>query len=234
MLNYDNTGVTVELDELVRSGIDIWDFDYPSYYKDEEKTAFEQKVIDHYRFRQIGQETPARWLHYFRSRIREIMPYYLQLYKSVEIMDAIKDPFGNIDVTETFKETRSGSSSGSVIDESSGTNKNTVNNTDTENSQHIHSDTPQGSISNLENYMSEADKDNKTVTTNGSTNQENSSSSNQVTSSTDSGTVEHTFHKQGNQGVNTYAHDMIEFRQTFINVDMMIIDELKDLFLQVY
>ena len=80
MLNYYNTGVTVELGELVDAGFKLFDFDYPSYYQGEQKTAFEQKVIDRYRFRQIGQETPGRFKHLFRTRLREIMPYYIQLY----------------------------------------------------------------------------------------------------------------------------------------------------------
>jgi hypothetical protein len=48
------------------------------------------------------------------------------------------------------------------------------------------------------------------------------------------GTTKHTYTKKGNQGVNTYAHDMKELRDTFLNIDMMIINELKDLFLQAY
>ena len=54
------------------------------------------------------------------------------------------------------------------------------------------------------------------------------------TESENSGTVKHTLTRKGNQGVNTYAHDMIEYRQSFINVDMMVIGALRDLFLLVY
>ena len=56
-----NTKITVELRELIESGVKLWDFDYPSYYEGDEKLAFEQKVIDHYYFRQIGQ------VHLWRS-----------------------------------------------------------------------------------------------------------------------------------------------------------------------
>ena len=79
-LNYENTKVTLELREIIESGINIWDFDYPSYYQGDKKAEFEMKVIDHYYFRQIGQETVGRFLHYFRSKIREIMPLYIQRY----------------------------------------------------------------------------------------------------------------------------------------------------------
>ena len=52
-LNDYNTKVTVELGDIVESGVDIWAFEYDSYYQGDAKTAFEQKVIDHFRFRQI-------------------------------------------------------------------------------------------------------------------------------------------------------------------------------------
>ena len=39
-LNESTTKLTVELRELVENGVNVWDFDYPSYYKDEQKTAF--------------------------------------------------------------------------------------------------------------------------------------------------------------------------------------------------
>lgn len=217
-MNYYNTGVTVELGMLVDMGVDPWAFEYPSYYKGEEKKAFEQKVIDHYRFRQIGQETPARFLHYFRTRIKEVMPYYIQLYKSQELMQGIEDPFGNVDIVETFEQETTGESGATAT--ANATNEKTGNGT------RKFSNTPQGSISNLDNYMTEA-----TVETEAD---HDSSESSATSTGTSSGTTRHTLTRKGNQGVNTYAHDMKELRETFLNIDMMIINELKDLFLMVY
>lgn len=214
MYPYSNTKVTVELRELVENGVNIWDFDYPSYYEGDAKKAFEQKVIDHFYFRQIGQETTGRFLHMFRARVREVMPYYIQMYKSVEIMNEIDDPFGNVDIIETFTQTTMGKGQS----ESKTTGK---SDTDTE---HRLSTTPQGSISNIDEYMTEASKDNATVNDTGSAN----------TTASNEETVTHEFRKTGNQGVNTYAHDMVELRETFINVDMMVINALNDLFLLVY
>lgn len=253
-LPYDNTQLTVELRELVRSGVNVWDFEYPSYYKGDDKKAFEQKVLDHYWLRQIGQETAGRWLHYFRTRIREIMPYYIQLYESQALMQGIDDPFGNVDITETFEETRTETSSGSSTSTSSSTSEseNTGNSegsdteihTHTENHQRKFSNTPQGSISNLDSYMTEAnvetadDGDTATKTSEASTTTHSSGTASGTESGSSegssSGTTKHTYTKKGNQGVNTYAHDMVELRKTFLNIDMMIINELKDLFLQVY
>lgn len=211
---HDTTKLTLELRDLVEKGVDLWDFDYPSYYKGEEKKAFEQKVIDHYFLRQIGQETVGRFLHVFRTRVREIMPKYIDLYKTKEIMDAIEDPFGNVDVTETFEQETTGTATGT------GSNTSKVE----DDRERRFSNTPQGSISNLDSYMTEATVEDNSVNSSGSSNSQ----------STSSGTVKHTFTKKGNQGVNTYAHDMIEFRQSIIDVDMMVIEDLNCCFLGVY
>lgn len=241
MLNYSNTKVTLELRDVLASldekgqPFKLWDFDYPSYYQGDAKTAFEQKVIDHFLFQQIGSETVARFKHNFKTRIREIMPYYLQMYKSVEIMDAIDDPFGNVNTTETFEQTTGGTSRGSSTSEESA-NK-TDNRTGTEHDFHKMSNTPHGSLDTeiedgLNHFVTEAAADDKSQSENvTSTGKVNSSDSNETTTT---GNVSYTLTRVGNQGVNTYAHDMIEFRQSFINVDMMIIDDLRDLFLLVY
>lgn len=241
---YSNAKVTMELRDVLESRnekgelFNLWDFDYPSYYEGEEKLAFEQKVIDHYLFHQIGTETVARFKHNFKTRIREIMPYYIQYYKSVEIMDKIEDPFGNVDVTETFEQTTTDTSSGTVNNTETGTAtaNESATNTGSEDTEHRFSNTPQGSINNLDDYMTEAFIDGKDTVEDVTRNAENESTiTNTGTSeSENTGTVTHTLTRKGNQGVNTYAHDMIEFRQSFINVDMMIIGALRDLFLLIY
>ena len=263
---YNTSKVTIELRDLIKDGVNIWDFDYPSYYEGELKKAFENKVIDHYFFRQIGQETVGRFLHFFRSRIREIMPRYIDLYKTVELMHGLENPFDNVDIVETFEQlsegeastsgtgsstskgnredTRSGSSSGSESAEKSDSK------TASDNFQRKYSNTPQGSITNLDNYMTEATVETRdsseTVTSSATGSNENTSNEtstseeeSEITSTesrqnTESGRVTHTLTRKGNQGVNTYAHDIIEFRQSIIDVDMMIIRDLNDLFLGVY
>lgn len=198
----DNTKYTVELRDLIDSGVKLWDFDYPSFYSGSEKAEFERKVIDHFYFRQIGQETAGRFLHMFRTKIREIMPYYKQLYETVKIMDELPSPFDNVDVTETFTERRV-----SKVESTS----------EADNTRRF-SNTPQGSISNIDRYLTEATVDSGT----------SGGESNEDTETT------HTYTKIGNQGVNTYAHDMLEYRETLLNIDMMIIKDLEPLFLGVY
>ena len=240
MFPYYNTDVTIELRKIVDSGVDIWDFEYPCFYAGEEKKKFEQKILDHYAFRQIGQETVGRWLHYFRTRMREIMPYYNQLYKSVEIINAKEDPFESYNLTEEY--TREHSDSGSSTASGSATSE-------TENTEKVsdltaglktraHSDTPQGSIGGvvtldyLTDYTKEDDDLSRTV--NGTTTEAGSSETSATQSSEGSGNEHYTLTRRGNIGVATLGEEMQKYRAALLNVDMMVINELKDLFIQVY
>lgn len=215
---YDTTKLTVELREIIDAGVNIWDFDYPCFYTGEDKTTFEKKITDHFYFRQIGQETVGRWLHMFRSRMREIMPYYNQLYESEKYMKEIEDPFATVDYTETYEEESSGQSNTSA-------NASTNGFVDGYNERKF-SNTPQGSISNIDNYLTEATKDTHTT-------EEDTTSQSSSTGAT-SGTVKHTLKKKGAMGVTTFGHDMMEYRQSFLNIDKMVINELNDLFLGIY
>lgn len=208
--NYDNTGVTVELRKVVESGVNVWDFDYPSFYEGDQKKAFEQKVLDHYWFRQIGQETVGRFLHYFRAKVREIMPYYIERYRSVELMHSYDDPLESYHLTETFEKTGSGSSTSKSEGSASG------------GSVRKFSDTPQGTIDNMDNHLTEGEKN------------DNNSSSNVTGEASSETTENYTMTRRGNIGVQPLGDEIEKLRKAFINVDMEVINELNDLFLMVY
>ena len=236
-LNYDNSGVTVELGAIVDSGVDVWAFDYPVpkaviEYNGKtakvpfDKQAFEQKILDHYRFRQIGQETVGRWLHYFRTRIREIMPYYVQLYEFEAKWFNVDDPLESYNLVETFEE----SSHGSGTQSTSGSSENTSNTTSTTDNTRKHSDTPQGSIDNLDEYMSDATQEAGAQYGDAYV----SGSDNTESSTENTGTTTHTLTRKGNIGVQPLGGEVQNIRDAFINIDLMVINELRDLFLQVY
>lgn len=194
------------------------------------REVLNEKLLNHYKYREIGFESVEEFIDRLEITMHEIMPYYNQMYNSVEIMAKIDDPFGNVDVTETFKESRKDTTKSSASDTSETTSN--VNS----NAKNVSSETPQTEINtpaeNIDN-ISHADNVswNKTNSTDKAT---NAGSSN--TDAESSGSVEHTFTKKGNQGVNTYAHDMIEFRTSIIDVTMQIIEDsrIKELFMQVF
>jgi hypothetical protein len=142
------------------------------------------------------------------------MPYYIRRYKSVELMDSIDDPFESYNLTETYE--RQHSDTGTVTGSSSGSSESSAT--------RKHSDTPMGTITNLADHISSGDID----TDNGSSSQQSESNSQ------GSGSESYTLTRKGNIGVSTLGEEINKLRASFINVDMEIINELNDLFLQVY
>ena len=53
-------------------------------------------------------------------------------------------------------------------------------------------------------------------------------------STTNTGNTSHTLTRRGNIGVQPLGGEVQNIREAFINIDLMVINELKDLFIQVY
>ena len=88
--------------------------------------------------------------------------------------------------------------------------------------------TPQGSLDNLDNYLTEGSKDTDTNAHNGTASSESESES------SGEGSESYTLTRKGNIGVQPLGKEVEALRDSYINVDMMIIDELNDLFLGIY
>ena len=207
LLGYQNSGKTVELRELINNGFCLFDFEYPIWLESH-RIELERKIINHYALRQIGFETPARFKHYFQSRMIEIMPKYVRLYSTTQFK---YNPIENYNMVEEGRDT---------------TNQKdiTFRSTDTkENGVDRISETPHGSIDNIDKYMSQAQKQ-----TREGTNDEDFTG-------TSENTQNHSFMRKGNIGV-TSTQQLIEAERKVLEFDLdtAIIGELADLFLGVY
>lgn len=213
-----------------------------------------EKLLNHYKYREIGFETVGRFLDELEITMCEIMPKYNEMFKTVEIMAELPSPFDNVDVVETFEQettntaTGEGTSTGKVNNTSENDGTSSANIGNTANTKRLESDTPQTSIDvatkNIDGvtYASNAEwsegitegTEERTVHDEGSS--ESTSENTSRSTSEASGRVKHTMTKKGNQGVNTYAHDMNEFRTSIIDVvDQILNDErVAELFMLVY
>lgn len=197
---------TTQLRYIVESGYDLGLSDYP-IFDENYRVQLNNKIIEHYYFREIGLETAALFKKFLNRKMNEIMPYYNQLYKS----ELIKiDPITRIDLWETFNRQDKGEFNGTMQDLTNNFN--------------VYSDTPQGTLStsDIQNnlYASSASKDeNKENTTTNQTTQNN---------------LEHTKHNTGNDARRTDSEMLLEYRQTFLNIDMLVINELEELFMQIW
>lgn len=248
-----------------------------------------QKILKHYYLREIGCETVGIWKMWLNERMEMIMPLYNQLYKSALIefnplydveltRDRVLKGTGTKDTENS--ENRSGTNSThnsqttenthdvNVTDDVTRNNKfdGTVNGTQkqntTGNGTNMYSDTPQGSIKDLQDgkYLTNATVDNTKNTFSGESNDTTKQTTNETTknnridrgnnesevngnsnsdyssgmsgssNTTMSNTEEYIEHVMGSNGGESFSKRLNAYRETFINIDMMIINELEDLF----
>ena len=207
-------------------------------------------ILNHYKYCEIGFETVGRFIDELRTTLNEIMPFYYQLYKTEDVMNGLEDIFGNLDVIESFTETNSttGESSSTSTGETTSNSSDSTTTSTTTNSynKNVESDTPQSQLGITNKQIDNVDYANK-VTWNKDTTEQSGTSTGTATTTADStasgtaqnsttGNIQHTLTRKGNQGVNTYAHDMGELRNIFMNItnDILNNPRLQELFMLVW
>lgn len=215
----DITGLSV--DEIIeQSRADVFNFSFPIYDPDYLPTL-EHNILNHYYTREIGLETVQLWKQKLNARLNVIMPKYNKMYQS-EIYKL--DPLSNNSEVKKFTRETQGISKSDV--QSSSTRKGTG--TSGSISSHIYSDTPQGRLSGKD-YATSLDED----------------KSNGKSETTDTGTgtstetqnvnnIENYIRKRSGLVGVTVSSGIDEFIEKFKSIDMMIIDELSDLFMLIW
>ena len=234
----------------------VFDFDFP-IFDENYRTVLETKILRHYYTREIGLETVGLWKLKLSTKLNEIMPYYNKLYKS-ELLNF--NPLYDVDVTVERKIDTTGQH-GTITEETTSNNGSStydrsvdtsVHNTDSStdassnNKKQMYSDTPQGSITDLEGgrYLTNATIDdstgsvvssgeqngNSTTEESGSTETNNTSNKNTNSSVDIKNMEDYIENVKGKQGGQSFSSLLMEFRETFLNIDMMVINDLEELF----
>lgn len=245
----ESTGLSNVDDVIEKSRSKVFDFDFP-IFDESYRNVLENKIIMHYYTREIASETVGLWKFWLRTKMNEIMPYYNQLYRSATLEF---NPFYDVDLTTDYQRvdngehSNSGTMSESRSESGSGNASGSESNTDGNKNDHweYFSETPEGGINGVANlnYLTTAlhTTDDKTGSVSSSTSNseneyENSGSVSRNTS--DSGTIknieDYLHHVKGKSGGASYSKLLEEYRKTFLNIDMMIIGELKNLFIQLW
>lgn len=221
-----------------------WDKIFTSkvpFFDEEYRSVLCQKILKHYYLREICCETVGMWILWMNTRLEEIMPYYNQLYKS-ELLKF--DPFNDVNLTRTYKRDVEGTTNETREETGSGTRGTTgsSNRTTSDNSngtmRDLYSDTPQGAITGLENenYLTNARKvtnsDTNNSTESGTSNENvtTNSSAEGVSNGSSNSTEDYLETLFGKQGGENYSSLLNKYRQTFLNIDMQVIEEFSDLF----
>lgn len=234
----------------------IFDFPYP-IFDETYRPVLETKILKHYYTREIGEETYGLWKLRLDTKMNEIMPYYNQLYKSTLLEF---NPLYDVDINRTHNATRKGTeilngnvdTNGQVIASTNANNTttsdNTTDQTGTNGNTDKYSATPQGGLDGLaqDKYLTNA----RMITGNDTLNSKtHSTTDDMIDSTTDTSTNMTTATKnnttinntedylesvKGKQGTQSYASMILEFRETFLNIDMMVINDLSDLFMNIW
>lgn len=239
-------------DIISRARGEIFNFDYP-IFDENYREVLESKILRHFYTREIGLETYGLWHLKLNTKMNEIMPYYNKLYVSemyeklpIEDVDYYEDLMGS----RTGKENTDGGSQSanqSAVNENGSDSRTTTDNgsTSSHNIERFH-DTPQGRLNDLTNseYLTNMTQDDGSgtsqnarntmgsdqKTTNGSSN--GSNVYNKEVNSESSETE--TKHVHGKMHSESYNKLMKDYRANLLNVDMMIIRDLEELFIQLW
>jgi len=186
---------------------------YYECYEPVHKEILDGKIIDHYWNREIGQETVQMFQLAMRRKMNEIMPYYNELYRTETIAF---DPLSTIKihtvaVAKTVENAAAESEANSTSESKSG-------------SRSVQSQFPQVTLSPDADYAtSAADANSTSDATSVGTN--NSTSESETDNDTDTQV----------EGYQAYPSNLIaQYRAIILNIDMMIIQELDELFMQVW
>lgn len=221
----DNT----EVDDIISLALPkLFDFDFP-IFDEQYRSTLETKIVNHYYTREIGYETLGRFKLALKTKLNEIMPYYNKLYES-ELLEF--NPIYTHDMkTKKYDKLVKGGTIEDVEehaitlgDEHSDTTEGTGYN--------LVSDTPQGGLTGLDEleYLSNAQKNttNSTVTGDFTRTDTGNSSNNRTINSTD--IDDYLQHVYGYAGYSP-SKLLKEYRETFLNIDMLIIKDLSKLFM---
>lgn len=176
-----------------------------------DRDALNKKIKDHYMYQEIAHETVDQFRFAMRRKMNEIMPVYNELYKSVEAHMA-SDPLMTINMKTLTKGTQDQEASADSTSDTTGkTGSKSAN---------LSSNYPQTGIAVNGKYGTSGGSAESATDTTGQM-KEKSESQNKANSEGESSTT-------GYQGVP--AQLITAYRQAIINVDMMIITELDNLF----
>jgi len=182
--------------------------DYP-LFDESYRPALNQKIIEHFWNREIGQETPSMFRQQLRKRMNEKMPLYNQHYEASRIKF---DPLKTVDMKNVSESDTTASSTSAATSASTSGAK----------SRSVGSDHPQELLSNTGDYATTSSDAISDSTASG-------------TSSDNGSSEQHAASSGGVTGFQGNAAAVIfQLRATFVNVDMMVIEELEDLFMLVW
>lgn len=165
--------VTPQLRRVLDMGYDLGLKNYP-IFSESHRQELNEKIVNHFRYREIGYETITQFIFALNRKMFEIMPFYNQLYESEELeisaltnysYDEISKKTGNDLLEKTGED--SNKQTGDTTRKDTGTQTNEQSGTDNQTFEDVKNKTTYGSSEN-ENTSTTTDvKHGQTTTTEG-------------------------------------------------------------------
>lgn len=212
----------------------VFNFDFP-IFDENYRQVLCRKILKHYYTREIAHETVGRWKLALNAKLNEIMPYYNQLYKS-ELLEF--NPFYDVDLTRSREGSGTSNKTSNNTETNSGTSKNVSSKSGTNNTDTLNrfSDTPQNSMDTQGitdsvplTTVTKVNEDNTTTNESTDTLTRNDTKTGNGTENINN-TDKYVETVKGKQGTENYSSLLKKFRETFLNIDMMIIEDCSDCF----
>ena len=201
---------TITIKTLIDNNFDFKMNSYP-IFDENYRNTLNQNILHHYYENEIGFETAPLFRFYLNQKLNEIMPYYNELYKVQKKLINENLLLNNVNLTETLH----GSNTTETSSTSQSSNK----------GKNLFQDTPQGNISQQDINAQNVYATNITL---------NDNSINDNTSANGSGTNEYIKTIIGNNGGKFNIDVLNDIKNNLMNIDLMIINELYDLFMQIF
>ena len=201
---------TITIKTLIDNNFDFKMTDYPIFDENYRETL-NTNILHHYYENEIGFETAPLFRFYLNQKLNEIMGYYNELYKVQKKLIDDELLLNNVNLTEELK----GKNTTQTSSNSQSTNK----------GKNLFQDTPQGNISQQDINAQNVYATNITL---------NDNLINDNSSANGSGTNEYIKTIIGNNGGKFNIDILNDIKNNLMNIDLMIINELYDLFMQIF
>ena len=231
---------TETLGNLIALGYDTDDklhlsVDYYPIYDENHRGELNEKIIRHYALREIGQETAQQFIFYLGVTMAEIMPYFNERYKT---LDMEYNPLQSVDMTtdsENGSESQSSSKASSTQDSTSSSSSKS-DNASTTTSKSFDSDVPQaGVVGDFARYASHANESQADSSGTASSSQDSASHATSHSATDYQHDASNSKGKSHVSGRSQSAMSLVqEYRNAIINVDMEIVRSLEPCFMQVW
>lgn len=209
--------------------------DYYPIYREDHRAELNEKIVRHYALREIGQETAQQFIFYLGMTMAEIMPYFNERYRT---LDMEYNPLDSMDMTTDSENGSESQSSGRASSTQDSTSNSTSksDNSSTTTSRSFDSDVPQTGVQgDFARYASHANES-QADSSGAASSSQDSASHTTAQSATD---YQHdSSNSRGRSHVTGRSQSAMsliqEYRNAIINVDVEIVRSLEPCFMQVW